>query len=56
MNELLNTLKKIAEHECLCCSGDCGCGFLFQQWAKAALKQSEPKSNRVADMDEDDQA
>lgn len=31
------TLKRIAEHECQCCSGDCGCGFEFQQWAKAAL-------------------
>ena len=41
--DLLAALKRIADHECQCCAGDCGCGFRYEEWARAAIAKAEGK-------------
>jgi hypothetical protein len=48
ITELESTLTRIATHECMCCSGDCCCGFLFQGWARAAIKTQQNYSKPSA--------
>ncbi|CAB4187203.1 hypothetical protein UFOVP1601_9 [uncultured Caudovirales phage] len=34
---LCQALRSIAEHDCMCCVGDCSCGWKHEQTAKDAL-------------------
>lgn len=35
--DLLAALRSIAEHECMCCAGDCSCGGRYEDTARAAI-------------------
>lgn len=35
----VDTLRRIANHECMCCTGDCSCGARYEEWVKEALAQ-----------------